>query len=80
VSTPQPPTMVTPEYRDYSERLIGLGACQILLGCLCGVIAAFLVMIRFLHFGSPAQKGGSAIRLPEVGLLPRVSCGVHLAR
>ena len=66
MSTPQPPTMAPPEYRDYSERLIGLGACQILLGCLCGLIAAFLVMTRFLHFGPQAQKGGPAIRLPEV--------------
>jgi hypothetical protein len=57
MSTAEPLT-ATSAYRDHSSRLTVLGAFQILLGCFCGLLAAFMGATRFLPVMREAQRGG----------------------
>ena len=47
MSTTQPPT-TTSVYPDRSTRLMLLGIFQVLLGCLCGLMAVMLVAVSLL--------------------------------
>jgi hypothetical protein len=58
MSIPQPLISVLP---DRSTRLMLLGVCQILLGGLCGLMAAFMAVVSSLPTMPQAQKGGPPV-------------------
>jgi hypothetical protein len=55
MSTAQPPTP-TAVYPDRSERLMVAGILQVLLGCLCGLMALFMLAIPFLGLLTKAPQ------------------------
>jgi len=56
MSTAQPPT-TTSVYPDRSTRLLLLGIAQVLLGCLCGLMAAMMVVLSLLGPMAGAPQG-----------------------
>ena len=61
MSTAQPPT-TTSVYPDRSTRLMVLGIFQVLLGCLCVLLAAFMVAISLLGPLARATQGQAMSR------------------